>query len=581
MNIYKFFISIIKKCKLFFITSCILALLPQSLAGYSLIYYAKILSFIANNLNNSFNSTLLSYIIIFAIIQIAIDFINYIRIKIDARVKIRYQKSLHNTLFAHNHTHSPNFFDKNQSGVILAKTGNLINSMCQLFGQIRAYILPNLSAFVVTFFIFYNISPLLCGILFLLGSINLFVSYKVYQKVKSYTKQRSSEGSKTMGILVDSIANARLVKQTSSLYHEKKKLRHQANTYIRTSQKEAHVRGISNLQNTLIITLFMILNLSVIIAFYYYQNLSLEQIILATTLSINLNHNFSVTAELIGELITIKASIDDALELLYQPFEIKDIPNAKKLKLKDNSICFKNIYFQYTKDKPLFNKLNLDIKPNEKIGLVGLSGSGKSTLIKLILRSYNLNKGKILISNQDISKTTLFSLHQNISLISQEPCLFNRSIMDNIRFANPKATDQEVINAAKLAHIHDVIINMPNGYNSIIGERGVKLSGGERQRISIAQAILKNTPILILDEATSALDSDSELAIEKALENIMKNKTVISIAHRLSTLKNMDRIIVLDKGKIIEEGSQKELLKNKDGTFYHLYTLQTDGYINN
>ena len=153
--------------------------------------------------------------------------------------------------------------------------------------------------------------------------------------------------------------------------------------------------------------------------------------------------------------------------------------------------------------------------------------------------------------------------------------------MDNIRFANPKATDQEVINAAKLAHIHDAIINMPNGYNSIIGERGVKLSGGERQRISIAQAILKNTPILILDEATSALDSDSELAIEKALENIMKNKTVISIAHRLSTLKNMDRIIVLDKGKIIEEGSQKELLKNKDGTFYHLYTLQTNGYINN
>ena len=581
MNIYKFFISIIKKCKLFFITSCILALLPQSLAGYSHIYYAKILSFIANNLNNSFNSTLLSYIIIFALIQIAIDLINYIRIKIDARVKIRYQMSLHNTLFAHNHSHSPNFFDTNQSGVILAKTGNLINSMCQLFGQIRANILPNLSTFVVTFFIFYNISPLLCGILFIVSVINLSITYKVHQKVKSYVKIRSNENSKTMGILVDSIANARLVKSTSSLYHEKKKLRHQANIYIRTHQKEAHVRGISNLQNTLLITLFMVLNLAIIIAFYYYQNLSLEHIILITTLSMRLNDHIEETAHLIDELFSIKASIEDALELLYQPFEIKDIPNAKKLKLKDNSICFKNIYFQYTKDKPLFNKLNLNIKPNEKIGLVGLSGSGKSTLIKLILRSYNLNKGKILISNQDISKTTLFSLHQNISLISQEPCLFNRSIMDNIRFANPKATDQEVINAAKLAHIHDVIINMPNGYNSIIGERGVKLSGGERQRISIAQAILKNTPILILDEATSALDSDSELAIEKALENIMKNKTVISIAHRLSTLKNMDRIIVLDKGKIIEEGSQKELLKNKDGTFYHLYTLQTDGYINN
>lgn len=579
MNIYKFFISIVKKCKLFFITSSILALLPEALSSFAHIYYAKILNFIAKDLSNSFNSTLLSYIIIFALIQIVIDLINYIRIKIDARVKIRYQMSLHNTLFAHNHSHSPNFFDTNQSGVILGKTGNLVNSMCQLFGQIRAYILPNLSTFVVTFFIFYNISPLLCGILFILSVINLSITYKVHQKVKSYVKVRSNENSKTMGILVDSIANARLVKSTSSLYHEKKKLRHQANIYIRARQKEAHIRGISNLQNTLLITLFMVLNLAVIIAFYYYQNLSLEHIILATTLSMRLNDHIEQTAHLIGEIISIKASIDDALELLYQPFEITNVPNAKKLKLKDNSICFKNVFFQYSKDKPLFNNLNLSIKPNEKVGLVGLSGSGKSTLIKLILRSYNLNKGKILISNQDISKTTLFSLHQNISLISQEPCLFNRSIMDNLKFANKNATFDDIINACKLAHIHDTIEKMPLSYDSIIGERGVKLSGGERQRISIAQSILKNTPILILDEATSALDSDSELAIEKALSNIMKNKTVIAIAHRLSTLKNMDRIIVLDNGKIIEEGTIKELLKNKDGTFYHLYKLQTEGYL--
>ena len=579
MNIYKFFISTIKKCKLFFITSSILALLPDALSSFAHIYYAKILNFIAKDLSNSFNSTLLSYIIIFALIQITIDLINYIRIKIDARVKIRYQMSLHNTMFAHNHAHSPNFFDTNQSGVILGKTGNLVNSMFRLFGLIRAYILPNLSTFVVTFFIFYNISPLFCAILFILSVINLSITYKVHQKVKSYVKSRSNENSKIMGILVDSIANARLVKSTASLYHEKKKLRHQSNIYIRASQKEAHIRGISRLQNTLLITLFMVLNLAIIIAFYYYQNLSLEHIILATTLSMRLNDHIEETAHLIGELISIKASIDDTLELLYQPFEIKDIPNAKKLKLKDNSICFNDVSFQYSKDKPLFNKLNLDIKPNEKIGLVGLSGSGKSTLIKLILRSYNLNKGKILISNQDISQTTLFSLHQNISLISQEPCLFNRSIMDNLKFANPKATTEDIIKACKLAHIHNVIEKMPLGYDSIIGERGVKLSGGERQRISIAQSILKNTPILILDEATSALDSDSELAIEKALSNIMKNKTVIAIAHRLSTLKNMDRIIVLDNGKIIEEGTIKELLKNKDGTFYHLYKLQTEGYL--
>jgi len=157
--------------------------------------------------------------------------------------------------------------------------------------------------------------------------------------------------------------------------------------------------------------------------------------------------------------------------------------------------------------------------------------------------------------------------------------LFNRSIMENIRFAKPKATDEEVYQAAKLAHIHDTIIKMPKGYDSVVGERGVKLSGGERQRIAIAAAILKDTPILILDEATSALDSQSEQAIEKALKNIMKNKTVIAIAHRLSTLKNMDKIAVLDKGEIIEYGKEKELLKNKSGTFYKLYKLQSDGYL--
>lgn len=272
-------------------------------------------------------------------------------------------------------------------------------------------------------------------------------------------------------------------------------------------------------------------------------------------------------------------SINDALELLYRPFDVADAPNAQKLKINTNDIEIKNISFAYIKNKPVFQKLNLSIAPNEKIGLVGISGSGKSTLINLILRGFDVQKGKIKISNQDIAKVTQFSLHQNIALISQEPCLFNRSIMENIRFARPKATDEEVIKAAKLAHIHDTIMKMPKGYESVVGERGVKLSGGERQRIAIAAAILKDTPILILDEATSALDSESEQAIEKALKELMKNKTVIAIAHRLSTLKNMDRIVVLDKGKIIENGSRTELLKNKNSTFSKLYKLQSAGYI--
>ncbi|MCM1324836.1 MAG: ABC transporter ATP-binding protein/permease, partial [Acetobacter sp.] len=382
------------------------------------------------------------------------------------------------------------------------------------------------------------------------------------------------------GILTDSIANARLVKNTAAIYHERRTLCQQINTYIKTAKTTEKVGGKTNMLSTLTSVFFLVINITIIVRFYFIDALSLEGLILCATITGRLNDKTFQLLSFFDNFQSNLGSINDALDLLYRPFEITDKSNAKKLDVKTNTIEFNNVTFSHNKDRPLFQKLNLSIAQNEKVGLVGLSGAGKSTLINLILRAFDVKSGKILISNQDIAKVTQFSLQQNIALISQEPCLFNRSIMENIRFARPKATDKEVIKAAKLAHIHDSIIKMPNGYNSIVGERGVKLSGGERQRIAIAAAILKDTPILILDEATSALDSESELAIEKALKNIMKNKTVIAIAHRLSTLKNMDRILVLEKGKIIENGTPKELLKNKSGTFRHFYKLQSDGYLN-
>ena len=326
--------------------------------------------------------------------------------------------ALHNTLFAHNHKHSSNFFDINQSGVILAKTENLISSMFQLFGNLRAFIIPLISSFITISIILLNVSLSLGFTLIALNIINSFISYLIYKKIKSYIKNTTSKGSKTMGIIADSIANARLVKSTASIFHEKKLLRHYANDYIKTKKQESHITGLSNLQSTLLITLFMVLNLSVIIAYYYLYNLSLENIILTITLAINLSNNSFNIAEIFDKTISLKAKIEDALELLYRPFDITDIPNAKKLKLKNNSISFKNVTFQYNKDTPLFNKLNLNINPNEKIGLVGLSGSGKSTLIKLLLRSYDINKGKITISNQDISKVTLEANKNNQSAIN-------------------------------------------------------------------------------------------------------------------------------------------------------------------
>lgn len=578
MRILKTFLTLISNCKYWFIAASLIALIEPSLSAYGHVYYAKILSSLGKS-GMAFPPEMLHNLVILALIYVSIDISDGLQTYFDARVKIRYQRTMHNNLFKHTHKHSLNFFNTEQSGVILAKMGNLIFGLFNLFVALRSRILPNIAFFLTSAILFFNISPALCFSLMTICILEIVLTYSLYKKVKQYAKTSAKEESKAAGIMVDSIANARLVKNSAAIYHEKRTLRHQINAFIRAKIAESKISGLSNMQHTLLYVIFTIINFSAVLFFYYYQNLSLENIILTSTLLIRLGDRSADIATMFDMLQTQFGIMNDALDLLYRPFEITDAPKAKKLKIKQNSVEFKNATFRYKKDSPLFDKLNLTITPNEKLGLVGISGSGKSTLINLVLRAFDLNNGKILISGQDIAKVTQYSLHQNIALISQEPCLFNRSIMENIRFAKPKATDEEVIKAAKLAHIHDTIIKMPKGYDSVVGERGVKLSGGERQRIAIAAAILKDTPILILDEATSALDSQSEQAIEKALKNIMKNKTVIAIAHRLSTLKNMDRIIVLDKGKIVEDGTIEELLKNKNGIFNKLYQLQAEGYL--
>lgn len=231
-------------------------------------------------------------------------------------------------------------------------------------------------------------------------------------------------------------------------------------------------------------------------------------------------------------------------------------------------------------ENKVFDDFNLTIEPNQKLGIMGPSGAGKSTLINLLLRFFDVDNGEILIDGYNIKNDiTQKLLRENISYIPQDPVLFHRTIRENIIYGKLDATEEELIKATKMACCYDFIINLENGFDTIVGERGVKLSGGQRQRIAIARAILKNSKILILDEATSALDSITEKEIQKALENLMKNKTVIAIAHRLSTLNIMDRIVVLDKGKIVEDGTKEELLNKQDGLFKKMWDMQKDGMV--
>lgn len=272
------------------------------------------------------------------------------------------------------------------------------------------------------------------------------------------------------------------------------------------------------------------------------------------------------------------ADAKELVEIVEQMPDVRDIPRAKSIVVKKGTIDFQEVTFNYHKTRKTIDKLSLRIASGERVAFIGPSGAGKSTFVKLLLRFYDADSGHILIDGQDIRRVTQESLRAQIAFVSQDPILFHRTIRENIQYARLDATQEEVEHAAKLAHCHEFIVNLPEGYDTYVGERGIKLSGGERQRVAIARAILKDAPILVLDEATSSLDSESEFLIQDALQTLMKGRTTIAIAHRLSTIMAMDRILVLDGGKIVDQGTHDELLK-RGGLYQKLWNIQAGGFL--
>lgn len=587
---------------------------------------AALFGYIGTHPGQAFSSAALSWLAVYAALHFGSNIADGVRTFFEYRMDIRLKKNLLVSLFRQTHKHSPAYFAAEMSGTVSDKILSLENSTRDIVWRFKGFLEGVIVPYAVAFPILFQINGGLALTLLVFCIAVSIIDYAHCRKLKPVSRDAARLESAVSGIMVDSIANARLVKNCAAFPHERVCLAKAVNKWVRSCIQRGKEIGISHSYNITIALALRLTSLSILIYYWQIKDLNLTQTLIALTY-INLLH---APCEMFGDnVIRFQkqlGAVEDALSLLYKPLEITDAPNARRLVLKrfpadksgtaapaanvplsasdatvptantplsasddavpattptlrpmPPSISFQNAAFSYTPDKPLFSNLNLNIAAGEKIGIVGLSGAGKSTLVNLLLRAYDLQSGKILIAGQDIAGVTLFSLHQNISLIAQEPALFNRSILENIRFARPKATDEEVRAAARLACIHDTIMKLPQGYDSIVGERGVKLSGGERQRIAIAAALLKNAPILILDEATSALDSESETAIQQALQNIMQRKTVIAVAHRLSTLRRMDRIIVLDNGAVVEDGTPQKLLKNKSGLFRRLYNLQTSG----
>jgi len=405
-----------------------------------------------------------------------------------------------------------------------------------------------------------------------------FVSMRLGKIRRYWGKETGRLSSIANGAVVDSISNYSEIKSFANFNFEKINLLKALRQLRKAETKEKKIMGYTRIAQ------MMVSNLSFVgfIFFSIYMlkigEIDTTQFIFVNGLFFNVSYTVFNMSWAYNNFSRMLGNIISALDTLAVEPEIVDDKNAIKLQVKKANIVFDNVSFAYPNRDVLFDKLNLKIKAGEKVGLVGLSGSGKSTFIKLISRYYDVQSGGIKINNHDIRKVTQESLHKNIATIPQDVCLFNRTLMENIRYGDVKADDKQVVEAAKKAYADIFINKFAKKYQTKVGDRGIVLSGGERQRIAIARAILKNSPILVFDEATSALDSQSELHIQKSLQTLMKGKTVLAIAHRLSTLREMDRILVFQKGKIVEDGTHEELI-NKNGVYAKLYNMQVSGFM--
>ena len=406
----------------------------------------------------------------------------------------------------------------------------------------------------------------------------VLVSWKLGQKRSALSRETSRRQSLANGVIVDSLANYSEIKSFANFRFERLNLIKHLRILRRAENVEQKAKDWIHLTQNLFAVVSML-------GFMFLSIWIFRRGAIDTTGFIYANSLFAMIAGMVFQLtwvysnvMRIHGQLKSALDTLAVEPGLKDRPNAADLRAVKAEIEFDSVSFAYAGRENLFENLNLTIKAGEKVGLVGHSGSGKSTFIKLIARYYDTTAGSIKVNGTDIRDVRQDSLHRLISAIPQDVCLFNRSLFDNIRYGRTNATEEEIYLAARQAGADEFIRAFPGGYQTKVGDRGVVLSGGERQRIAIARAILKNAPILVFDEATSALDSQSEKHIQKSLVRLMKNKTVIAIAHRLSTLREMDRILVFDKGRIVEQGTHLSLLRKK-GLYYKLYNMQVDGFM--
>lgn len=486
---------------------------------------------------------------------------------------------LSNFCFKILHHHSFSFFNNNFVGSLTKKVNRFTRAYEGIADRFYWDFLPLTLSLVIILFVLFK-RNLWLGLILLAWCV-LFIALNVlFLRFKyKYDLKRNEFDSKVTGLLADTITNNANIKLFCGLPRESKSF---ANLNEQLRRLRTFVWTMGSIFQGLQGILMGLLEIGIFyLAIKLKQQgiLTLGDFVLIQSYLIQIFTkiwNFGHTLQRVYEDL---AEAEEMSEIINLPPAITDKPQALNLKLTAGEINFQDVSFKYTNKNAVLEKFNLKIPAGERIALVGPSGAGKTTVIKLLLRMHDLTQGQIFVDGQNIAEITQDSLRQNISLVPQDPILFHRTLKENIRYGKPEAADEEVFTAAKLAHCDEFIKALSEGYETYVGERGIKLSGGERQRVAIARAILRNAPILVLDEATSSLDSESEKLIQEALDTLMKNKTVIVIAHRLSTIMKMDRIVVIAKGNIAESGTHQELLQKSEGLYKKLWEMQAGGFI--
>ncbi len=516
----------------------------------------------------------MSLFLLYGVLRLSGSLFNEVRDAVFARVRYRAMRRLSNKVLTHLHKLSLRYHLERRTGNVVRDLERGTSSISQILNYLVFNIVPTFAEFIlVAFILLGRYEAKFAIVTFTTVFIYITFTLLVTEWRMHFRHKMNALDSESNGQAVDSLINYETVKYFNNEAFEIHRYDSTLSAWENAAVKSQTSMSILNFGQGAIIAVGLTFIMIYAGMGVVEEKMTLGDLVLINTMMLQLFMPLSFLGIIYRMLKHTLADMDMVFKLLDEDLEIKDNKNAQVLKHEKGEIRFEHVDFSYTEERKILHDISFTVKPGQKLAIVGHSGSGKSTLARLLFRFYDVSSGRILYDNQNIAQVTQDSLRQAIGIVPQDTVLFNESILYNIVYAKPGATKEEVISAAKLANIHEFINSLPDGYDTAVGERGLKLSGGEKQRLAIARVILKGSPILIFDEATSSLDSKSEKVILEALSSVAQTHTTLVIAHRLSTITDSDEILVMDKGRIVEQGTHSELLAQA-GLYADMWALQ-------